>query len=68
MRENNSIIRKKGCGDMSINVTEDSIKSVSGILSKNEEYMYKLNSSIQQAKDGKVISKSMEELEMLASE
>lgn len=46
MRENNSIIRKKGCGDMSINVTEDSIKSVSGILSKNEEYMYKLNSSI----------------------
>ena len=59
MRENNSIIRKKGCGDMSINVTEDSIKSV---------YMYKLNSSIQQAKDGKVISKSMEELEKLASE
>lgn len=51
MRENNSIIRKKGCGDMSINVTEDSIKSVSGILSKNEEYMYKLNSSIQQAKE-----------------
>ena len=53
---------------MSINVTEDSIKSVSGILSKNEEYMYKLNSSIQQAKYGKVISKSMEELEKLASE
>ena len=59
---------KERGGDMSINVTEDSIKSVSGILSNNEEYMYKLNSSIQQAKDGKVISKSMEELEKLASE
>ena len=55
MRENNSIIRKKGCGDMSINVTEDSIKSVSGILSKNEEYMYKLNSSIQQGACGRKV-------------
>lgn len=37
-------------------------------IKQNADYMYKLNSSIQQAKDGKVVSKSMDELERLADE
>ncbi len=37
-------------------------------IKQNTDYMYKMNTSIQQAKDGKVISKSMEELEKLANE
>ena len=34
----------------------------------NAEYMYKMNTSIQQAKEGKVVVKSLEELERLADE
>lgn len=37
-------------------------------IKQNAEYMYKMNTSIQQAKDGKVVKKSMEELERLADE
>ena len=34
----------------------------------NADYIYKLDRSIQQAKEGKVISKSLEELETMADE
>lgn len=37
-------------------------------IKNNAEYMYKLNLSIDQAKQGKVITKSMEELEAMADE
>lgn len=37
-------------------------------IKHNAEYMYKMNTSIQQAKEGKVVIKSMEELEQLANE
>jgi antitoxin YefM len=37
-------------------------------LKNNADYIYKLNRSIQQAKDGKVISKSLEELEAMENE
>lgn len=37
-------------------------------IKQNSEYMYKLNTSIQQAKEGKVVIKTMEELEKLADE
>lgn len=37
-------------------------------IKHNAEYMYKMNTSIQQAKEGKVVIKSMEELEQLADE
>lgn len=37
-------------------------------LKNNVEYIYKLNRSIEQAKQGKVISKSMEELEAMENE
>lgn len=35
---------------------------------ENADYLYKMNTSIQQAKEGKVVVKSMEELERLADE
>lgn len=34
-------------------------------IKHNADYMYKMNTSIQQAKEGKVVVKSMEELERL---
>ena len=37
-------------------------------IKQNAEYMFKMNTSIQQAKEGKVIVKSMEELEKMADE
>lgn len=37
-------------------------------IKHNADYMYKMNTSIQQAKEGKVVVKSMEELELLADE
>lgn len=37
-------------------------------IKNNAEYMYKLNRSIEQAKEGKVIAKSMEELEAMENE
>lgn len=37
-------------------------------IKSNADYMYKLNKSIQQAQQGKVVVKSMEELEELANE
>ena len=37
-------------------------------IKQNVDYMFKMNTSIQQAKEGKVIIKSMEELENLAGE
>lgn len=37
-------------------------------IKKNADYMFKLNTSIHQAKEGKVVVKSMEELERLANE
>ena len=37
-------------------------------IKHNADYMYKMNTSIQQAKEGKVVIKSMEELEQLADE
>ena len=37
-------------------------------IKHNAEYMLKLKSSIQQAQEGKVVIKSMEELEKLANE
>lgn len=37
-------------------------------IKHNADYMYKMNTSIQQAKEGKVVVKSMEELERLADE
>ena len=35
---------------------------------ENADYLYKMNTSIQQAKEGRVVVKSMEELERLADE
>jgi antitoxin YefM len=37
-------------------------------IKNNAEYMYKMNLSMEQAKQGKVIVKSMEELEEMANE
>ncbi len=37
-------------------------------IKQNADYLYKINTSIQQAKEGKVVVKSMEELERLADE
>lgn len=37
-------------------------------IKHNADYMYKMNTSIQQAKEGKVVVKSMEELERFANE
>ena len=37
-------------------------------IKHNADYMYKMNTSIQQAKEGKIVVKSMEELEQLADE
>ena len=37
-------------------------------IKRNSEYMYKLNQSIKQAEDGKIIVKTMEELEAMANE
>ena len=37
-------------------------------IKENADYLYKINTSIQQAKEGKVVVKSMEELERLADE
>ncbi len=37
-------------------------------IKNNSEYMYKLNRSIEQAKNGQVISKTMEELEAMENE
>ena len=37
-------------------------------IKENADYLYKMNTSIQQAKEGKVVVKSMEELERLADE
>lgn len=37
-------------------------------LKNNAEYLYKLDRSIRQAKEGRVISKTMEELEALENE
>lgn len=37
-------------------------------IKNNAEYMYKLNRSIEQAKQGKVIVKTMEELEAMENE
>lgn len=37
-------------------------------IKNNAEYMYKLNCSVEQAKQGKVIVKSIEELEALENE
>ncbi len=37
-------------------------------IKQNAEYMFKMNVSIQQAREGKVVMKSMEELERLANE
>lgn len=37
-------------------------------IKQNADYMYKINTSIQQAKEGKIVVKSMEELERLADE
>ena len=37
-------------------------------IKQNAEYMFKMNTSIQQAREGKIVIKSMEELERLANE
>lgn len=37
-------------------------------LKNNAEYVYKLNRSIEQAKQGKVVSRSVEELEAMENE
>ncbi len=37
-------------------------------IKQNADYLYKMNTSIQQAKEGRVVVKSMEELERLADE
>lgn len=37
-------------------------------IKENADYLYKMNTSIQQAKEGRVVVKSMEELERLANE
>ena len=48
-------------------ISEDEYNELQRIK-KNSEYMHKLNLSIEQAKQGRVISKTMEELEALANE
>lgn len=48
-------------------ISEDEYNDLQKIK-RNAEYMYKINTSIQQAKDGKIVIKSMEELEQLADE
>lgn len=48
-------------------ISEDEYNELQRIK-KNAEYMYKMNVSIEQAKEGKVVVKSMEELEALADE
>ena len=37
-------------------------------LKNNAEYIYKLNRSIEQAREGKIVTKSMEELEAMENE
>lgn len=37
-------------------------------IKENADYLYKMNTSIQQAKEGRIVVKSMEELERLADE
>ena len=37
-------------------------------IKQNADYMFKMNTSIQQAREGKIVIKSMEELERLANE
>lgn len=37
-------------------------------IKQNADYLYKMNTSIQQAKEGRIVVKSMEELERLADE
>ena len=37
-------------------------------IKENADYLYKMNTSIKQAKEGRVVVKSMEELERLADE
>lgn len=48
-------------------ISEDEYNELQRIK-KNSEYMYKLNISMEQAKQGRVIVKTMEELEELANE
>lgn len=48
-------------------ISEDEYNELQRIK-QNAEYMYRLNTSIQQAKEGKIVVKSMEELEKLANE
>lgn len=48
-------------------ISEDEYNELQRIK-RNSDYMHKLNVSIQQAHDGKVISKTLEELEALANE
>lgn len=48
-------------------ISEDEYNELQRIK-HNADYMYKMNTSIQQAKEGKVVVKSMEELERLADE
>ena len=37
-------------------------------IKKNSEYMYKFNRSVEQAKQGKIVQKTMEELEAMENE
>ena len=37
-------------------------------IKENADYLYKMNTSIQQAKEGRIVVKSMEELERLVDE
>ena len=48
-------------------ISEDEYNELQRIK-KNSEYMHKLNMSMEQAKQGRVIVKTMEELEELANE
>lgn len=48
-------------------ISEDEYNELQRIK-KNAEYMYKMNVSIEQAKKGKVVVKTIEELEALANE
>lgn len=48
-------------------ISEDEYNELQRIK-KNAEYMYKLNISMEQAKQGRIIVKTMEELEELANE
>ncbi len=48
-------------------ISEDEYNELQRIK-KNSEYMHKLNLSIEQAKQGRVIVKTMEELEALENE